>query len=43
VALKYRLQGLPLEDLVQEGCTGLVRAASKFDYRKGVKFSTYTT
>jgi RNA polymerase primary sigma factor len=35
VALKYRLQGLPLEDLVQ--------AASKFDYRKGVKFSTYTT
>ena len=43
MALKYRRQGLPLEDLVQEGCTGLMRAASKYDYRRGVKFSTYAT
>ena len=43
VALKYRRQGLPLEDLVQEGCTGLMQAASKYDYRRGVKFSTYAT
>ena len=28
---------------MQEGCTGLMRAASKYDYRRGVKFSTYAT
>ncbi len=43
VARKYQGQGLPLADLVQEGILGLIRAAEKFDWRKGFKFSTYAT
>ncbi len=43
VAKKYIGQGLPLSDLIQEGNIGLMRAAKKFDYRRGYKFSTYAT
>src|SRR3954447_19842477 len=43
VARKYQGHGLSLGDLVQEGMLGLIRAAEKFDWRKGFKFSTYAT
>jgi RNA polymerase primary sigma factor len=42
-ARRYQGHGLPLEDLVQEGMLGLIRAVEKFDWRKGFKFSTYGT
>jgi RNA polymerase primary sigma factor len=41
VAQGYRGRGVPLEDLVQEGSVGLIRAAERFDHRRGLKFSTY--
>jgi RNA polymerase primary sigma factor len=41
VAKRYRNEGLSLLDLVQEGNIGLIRAARKFDYRRGHRFSTY--
>jgi RNA polymerase primary sigma factor len=43
VARKYQGQGLAMGDLVQEGMLGLIRAAEKFDWRKGFRFSTYAT
>jgi RNA polymerase primary sigma factor len=43
IAKRYRNQGLPFHDLIHEGTIGLGRAAEKFDYRKGFKFSTYAT
>jgi RNA polymerase primary sigma factor len=43
IAKNYKGQGLDDMDLYQEGAMGAIRAAEKFDYRKGYKFSTYAT
>jgi RNA polymerase primary sigma factor len=43
LAKRYQGQDLPLLDLIQEGILGLIRAAEKFDWRRGYKFSTYAT
>jgi RNA polymerase primary sigma factor len=43
VAKDYRGRGVPFLDLIQEGSLGLNRAAEKFDWRRGCKFSTYAT
>jgi RNA polymerase primary sigma factor len=43
IARKYSSTGVPLIDLIQEGNLGLMRAAEKFDYRRGCHFGTYAT
>ncbi|WP_042347459.1 RNA polymerase sigma factor RpoD [Bacillus massiliigorillae] len=43
IAKRYAGRGMTILDLIQEGNMGLIKAAEKFDYRKGFKFSTYAT
>jgi RNA polymerase primary sigma factor len=43
IARRYPTHQLPLLDLVQEGCVGLIHAADRFDYRYGCRFSTYAS
>ncbi|MBE0411399.1 MAG: sigma-70 family RNA polymerase sigma factor [Anaerolineales bacterium] len=43
IAKRYTGRGVPFLDLVQEGNIGLMRAAKKFEFRRGYKFSTYAT
>jgi RNA polymerase primary sigma factor len=43
IAKKYMTQDVSLLDLIQEGNLGLIKAASKYDYRKHVRFSTYAS
>jgi RNA polymerase primary sigma factor len=43
IAKRYRNQGLPMSDLIQEGNVGLMLAVDKFDYRMGNRFSTYAS
>ena len=43
IAKQYAYRGMPMSDLIQEGNIGLMRAAEKFEYHRGFKFSTYAT
>ena len=43
IAKKYMNQGLTLQDLIQEGSLGLIKAAEKFDVGRGFRLSTYAT
>lgn len=40
IAKRYRATGVPLEDLIQEGNIGLIKAVDRYDYRRGTRFST---
>ena len=43
ISKQYAYRGMPMSDLIQEGNIGLMRAAEKFEYHRGFKFSTYAT
>jgi RNA polymerase primary sigma factor len=43
IAKRYRGQGVPFLDLIQDGTVGLIRAVEKFEWRRNLKFSTYAT
>jgi|Deesub1362A_J573_1020465.scaffolds.fasta_scaffold00385_5 RNA polymerase primary sigma factor len=43
IALRFASSGIPIEDLIQEGTLGLIRAVDGFDWRKGYRFSTYAS
>jgi RNA polymerase sigma factor (sigma-70 family) len=43
IAKKQKGHNIPLEDLIQEGNLGLLKAIERFDYKKGFRFSTYAT
>src|SRR5947209_8945502 len=43
IAKTYRNKAIPLEDLIQEGAIGLMQAATRFDPKRGFRFSTYAT
>ena len=43
IAKKYLFSGMPLDDLIQEGNLGLMKAVDRYDWRRGYKFSTYAT
>ena len=41
IAKRYANKAMSFQDLIQEGCVGLIRGAEKFDHKRGYKFSTY--
>lgn len=43
IASKYSAFGYPIDDLIQEGCIGLMKAVDRYDYKKGFHFSTYAS
>jgi RNA polymerase sigma factor (sigma-70 family) len=43
IAARYRYRGLDFEDLIQQGNLGVLKAIEKFDFMRGLKFSTYAT